>query len=186
MTLAVGKTYTLPATSQREFSMGINPEDIDPKSPLGKKILAAQRKQAQTPKPAKKKVRHTRRKIVDILLSPAQNESELQIQAVHWFRHVYPAHYYKLYSIPNGGHRSKITATYMKAEGTLAGAWDLFLAVPRGGKGGLYIETKFGKNKLSQSQIDFRRTLMDSYEFAVYYTLEEFKQIINKHMENSQ
>ena len=47
-----------------------------------------------------------------------------------------------LFAIPNGGNRNVITAANLKAEGVRAGIPDLFLAVPRGGFGGLFIEMK--------------------------------------------
>ena len=47
-----------------------------------------------------------------------------------------------LYAIPNGGHRNKIVATKLKAEGVKSGVPDMCLPVPRGGYHGLYIELK--------------------------------------------
>ena len=47
-----------------------------------------------------------------------------------------------LFAIPNGGLRNSIVSARMKAEGVRAGVPDLFLAVPRGGYAGLFIEMK--------------------------------------------
>ena len=44
--------------------------------------------------------------------------------------------------IPNGGRRDKITGARLKAEGVVAGVPDVFLASPRQGFHGLYIEMK--------------------------------------------
>ena len=57
-----------------------------------------------------------------------------------------------MYAIPNGGHRHKAVAAKMKAEGAKAGVLDLCLPVPRGPYHGLYLETKYGKNKPSPEQ----------------------------------
>ena len=43
---------------------------------------------------------------------------------------------------PNGGRRNKITGARLKAEGVVAGVPDVFLASPRQGVHGLYIEMK--------------------------------------------
>lgn len=47
-----------------------------------------------------------------------------------------------LHAIPNGGKRDAITAARMKAEGSRAGVYDIFLPVARQGCHGLYIELK--------------------------------------------
>jgi len=57
-----------------------------------------------------------------------------------------------LHAIPNGGHRNKITAGKMKAEGVKAGVLDLHLPVPVGGCPGLWVEMKYGRNKLTETQ----------------------------------
>lgn len=47
-----------------------------------------------------------------------------------------------LFAIPNGGHRSIAEASRLKAEGVKAGVSDLFLALPRSGYAGLWVEMK--------------------------------------------
>ena len=58
-----------------------------------------------------------------------------------------------MYHIPNGGRRDAITGARLKAEGVVAGVPDIFLAVPRQGFHGLYVELKRQKGgSLESSQ----------------------------------
>ncbi len=57
-----------------------------------------------------------------------------------------------MHAIPNGGHRSKITAARLKAEGVRAGVPDICLPVARGGWHGLYIEMKTRIGRQSKDQ----------------------------------
>lgn len=47
-----------------------------------------------------------------------------------------------LYAIPNGGHRNRVAAAKLKAEGVRRGVPDICLPVARSGCGSLYIEMK--------------------------------------------
>ncbi len=65
-----------------------------------------------------------------------------------------------LYSIPNGGKRSRITGAILKREGQKAGVPDLCLPVPRGGFHGLYIELKRQKkSSISPEQVAWLKAL---------------------------
>jgi len=48
----------------------------------------------------------------------------------------------RIFSIPNGGKRDKVTAIMLKREGLRANVLDLFLPKPMGGYFGLWIEMK--------------------------------------------
>lgn len=82
-----------------------------------------------------------------------------------------------LFAVPNGGVRSKITAKLLQAEGVRAGVPDLMLAVPRGGKSGLFIEMKRAKkslSKVSDAQKDWHKRLtFAGYAVAVCYGADE-------------
>jgi len=81
-------------------------------------------------------------------------EHQEQAALFHW------AHYAQgvmpelrlLHAIPNGGHRNKITAAKLKAEGVKPGVPDICLPVARGQHHGLYIELKTQQGKLSPRQ----------------------------------
>jgi len=61
-----------------------------------------------------------------------------------------------LFAIPNGGHRSKAAAGKAKAEGVKAGVFDIALPVPRYHWTSLWIEMKYGDNKLTKEQKEFK------------------------------
>ena len=90
---------------------------------------------------------------------------------------------FALYATPNGGARSAITGANLKLEGTRKGVPDLTLCVPRNGFHGLYIELKYGKNKLSSEQSDFIAFLqVQNYQAAVCYDWYAAKQVIEEYL----
>ena len=73
-----------------------------------------------------------------------------------------------LYAVPNGGHRHKKVAQKMKDEGVKAGVWDISLDVARGGFHGFRGEMKWGRNKLTPAQKEWReRYVRCGYKTAV-------------------
>jgi hypothetical protein len=75
------------------------------------------------------------------------------------------------FAIPNGGSRHPLEAKNLKMQGVTAGVPDIFVAVPSWPYNGLFIEMKYGKNRLSPSQ----RTLIEGllaqgYRCAVCYS----------------
>lgn len=88
-----------------------------------------------------------------------------------------------IFAIPNGGYRNKGEARKLKATGTKSGVPDLFLAVPRNGKSGLFLEMKVGRNKCTDNQKKWIRALMEQgYEVKVCYSCEEAIQVIKKYL----
>ena len=82
-------------------------------------------------------------------------ESKLQIECVKWFRLQFSN--VLIFSIPNGGQRSLITAKILKAEGTVSGVADLQIMKAKKGYNGLFIEMKYGKGKQSENQLNFQK-----------------------------
>jgi hypothetical protein len=65
----------------------------------------------------------------------------------------------------------------LKAEGVLSGVADLVVLLPQGKS--LYIEMKVKGNRQTQNQKDFQKKVIAlEHTYAVCYTFEEFKQII--------
>ena len=57
-----------------------------------------------------------------------------------------------LYAVPNGGHRHKLTAIKLKAEGVKPGVLDVHLDIPRHNYHGWRGELKVNNNKPTKSQ----------------------------------
>lgn len=69
-------------------------------------------------------------------------EARIQSECYTWFWNNFPQYRRLLFHIPNGGKRTKIEASRLKAMGVLPGVPDLFLALPSGGYHGMFIEVK--------------------------------------------
>lgn len=113
-------------------------------------------------------------------------ESNLQINCVNVFRMQYPHLRKRLFAIPNGGKRSVITAAIMKKEGVLAGALDIFLAVPRYPYAGLFIEMKTDKGKLTDNQVAFIKEVEADYKCVVCRSVEQFLQEVKDYLHQIQ
>jgi hypothetical protein len=98
---------------------------------------------------------------------------------VQWFRRTYRGEL--IFSIPNGGHRSKTTAALLKATGVVAGVPDLF--VPRYAT---FIEMKRTKGGvLSDAQKDIIAQIEAmGYQVLVCYGAEDAKQKLSKILPN--
>lgn len=113
--------------------------------------------------------------------NPRHEESKLQINCVTWFRLQYPD--LLLFSIPNGGARSKVEAGILKAEGVLPGVADLFVALPAKGYAGLFIEMKYGSGKQSPDQIKFEQNSTKlGYKYVVANSFETFMRTVNDYV----
>ena len=89
-----------------------------------------------------------------------------------------------LYANANGGHRHVLTAIKLKREGVKPGVFDLFLPVARGGFHGLYIEMKYGKNELSDAQVEFKHFIFSqNYCNGVFWSWIKAKDFIINYLE---
>lgn len=109
-----------------------------------------------------------------------------QVHLVHWWDTIARANGIPeclLFAIPNGGYRTKRTGAMLKAEGMRAGVPDLFLAVPRGGFGGLFIEMKRPVGgRLSPAQKEFHKVLSEDYAVEVCKGCSEAIEAIKKYL----
>ena len=89
-----------------------------------------------------------------------------------------------VHAIPNGGLRNKRTAANMKQEGVKAGVWDIFIPIPKQGKHGMYLEMKYGFNRLTSAQVEFGRAMEAlGYECKVAYSAETAYEFILSYLE---
>lgn len=108
-------------------------------------------------------------------------ESSLQIHCVRWFRLEHPD--LVIFSIPNGGKRSAITAKIMKAEGQMSGVADLFVMCSKKNYHGLWIEMKVGSGKQSDTQKYFQQRAIDfGYKYDIARSFDEFVKITTDYL----
>ncbi len=90
------------------------------------------------------------------------------------------------FAIPNGGKRDIKEAYAMKEAGVTAGVPDILLAIPTDNYPGLFIEFKFGNNKLTGLQQVFIARLREvGYRVDVCYTFEEARQVVLDYLKGS-
>lgn len=88
-----------------------------------------------------------------------------------------------LHHCPNGGSRNRAEAIKLKQMGVRAGVSDLCLPYPRGIYCGLYIEMKYGDNRLQNTQKEFLKDMSEEGHFvATCYTAEAAVGILEKYM----
>lgn len=104
------------------------------------------------------------------------------ISWARWNENRYPALKW-LYHIPNGGKRNQLEAQRLKAQGVKAGVSDLFLPAACGGYHGLYIEMKFGKNKPTETQLEFMADMeAQGYCCRVCYEATEATDVLENYL----
>lgn len=113
-----------------------------------------------------------------------EQEHNLQVGCVRWFRLQYPKLALLLFAIPNGGWRNPTVAGKLKAEGVAPGVPDLFFAYPHGDYHGLWIEMKNGKaGRVSDSQEQMHAHLRaQMYRVEVVRTAEQFVQVMQEYL----
>ena len=116
-----------------------------------------------------------------------QEEHQEQCALMQWW--ALESRYYGiderlLYAIPNGGLRSRVTGARMKREGVRAGVPDIFLAVPRGGHYGMYIEMKTETGRVQPSQETMMSLLQaQGYKCCVCRGWDEARVAITQYLE---
>lgn len=115
---------------------------------------------------------------------PSDEEHQIQVACVRWFRYQYPKLAKRLFAVPNGGRRDETTAAKLKAEGVVAGVADLILFKPRQGYGALCIEMKTAKGTQSPSQKEWQKdvTTDKEYKYVMCRSLDDFMTAVNNYL----
>jgi len=105
-------------------------------------------------------------------------EAEHQKTVVEWARWASRSAKYPMLNMLhcslNGVKLSKTQAGIAKAQGMLSGVPDLFLPVPKNGYHGLFIEMKYGSNKVTENQEKFLQNAANvGYAVSVCYSANE-------------
>ena len=78
------------------------------------------------------------------------------------------------FAIKNDSAHTDAGRIYRWKEGVQAGVWDVFLAIPRGGYHGMFLEFKYGKNKLDPKQLEFySRVSYYNYRMQAVWSADE-------------
>lgn len=120
-------------------------------------------------------------------------EHQIQARCVDWFRRQYPHLSRLLFAIPNGAMLQGSAAMRsrhwkkLEREGAVAGAADLFLAIPSGSCPGLFIEMKRGyreRNNQSDDQKAFEAAVVEAgYGYALWWSEDQFRTGVARYLE---
>ncbi len=114
-----------------------------------------------------------------------RSEDTEQITVMQWAQYNI-GHYPELkwlYHCPNGGSRNRAEAVKLKQMGVKAGVSDLCLPYQRGIYCGLYIEMKYGDNRLQGTQKEFLKDMEEAGHFvATCYSAEAAVTILKKYI----
>ncbi len=114
-----------------------------------------------------------------IYIKPKRSEAAEQMALVAWAR----ANNLLLISIPNAGKRSYHTGQKERAMGLTAGVSDLFLAMPRNGYAGYWVEMKSKGNKPKPLQYEWLDKMrQQGYKADWYDNWENAKSAIEKYL----
>jgi len=115
------------------------------------------------------------------------SEHDHQVSLFDWRDHIGVREFPELewmFAIPNGGHRKISVARRLKREGVKAGVLDVLIPIPRGNYIGMWIEMKFGKNKLTKEQAAFMEKMRDfGYHCAVAYVVDDAVKEVRNYMQ---
>lgn len=110
-------------------------------------------------------------------------EQALQINLIAWFTYTYPEFKDDIHHFAN---ERKCTPQYgmlLKRMGVKKGVSDIFLAIPRNDKAGLWLELKVGKNRPTMDQMAFlERKELQGYASGWCASLDEAKTIISDYL----
>ena len=114
-----------------------------------------------------------------------QNEEQLEhINVVSWFHSQYPELADDLHHFANERKCTPWQGKVLQRMGVKKGVPDLFLAFPWGGRCGMWLELKVGKNKPTYEQRCFlERKAMNGYACGVAWGFYDAEKMIRMYLE---
>jgi hypothetical protein len=113
------------------------------------------------------------------------SEAQLQSLFFEWFEVAHRSLRNLCFAIPNGGRRDPKEAYFLKKAGVTAGVPDVLLCKPNSTYHGLFIEFKFGKNRLSgPQQFMIQRLVAQGYAVGVCYTLDTAMELVANYLKD--
>ena len=111
--------------------------------------------------------------------------SEAQEQVLFFdYLKLHPRLYAVSYHIPNEGKRSPVQGHRLRKQGLKAGVPDVFIGIACGGYHGLFIEFKYGRNKLTVLQQEVIKSLqIEGYAVALCYSAKEAAEDLNNYLD---
>ena len=97
-----------------------------------------------------------------------------------------------IYAVPNGDYRPDTTAKRLRAAGVVAGVWDIHIPVQTEHYAGMFIEMKYGNNKLTEHQKLFREKTdkanadFKPHKWAVCYSAAEAYNTIENYLKGAE
>lgn len=114
---------------------------------------------------------------------PSDEEHQIQVACVNWFRLKYPKLRNVLFAIPNGGRRDKKTGCVLKAEGATSGVADLILLKRNNRFGSLCVEMKTKSGQQSDTQKKWQKEVeATGNKYVVCRSLDEFMKEITEYL----
>lgn len=117
------------------------------------------------------------------IIKKIKTESQEQKVLVNKLRWLHPNLVF--FAIPNGGKRGKAEARHMVLEGVQKGTPDIFIAEPKNGYFGLFIELKrVSGSKTSDEQLNMISNLLErGYDAAICHGAQEAYEKIISYLE---
>ena len=110
-------------------------------------------------------------------------ESQIQQSCFKWFRLQFPDLAMLMFAVPNGGHRRRIEAMIMKAEGVTAGVADVLFLYPNCQYHGLCIEFKTSTGRQQPTQKAFQRAVeAHGYKYAIVRSIDDFIELVKNYV----
>lgn len=118
----------------------------------------------------------------------SDEEHQLQKSCVKWFNLKYPYLKGRLFAVPNGGRRDKVTGSKLKEEGVIAGVSDLILLKSNHYYGALLIEMKSKDGRQRESQKWWQSVVCakGEYKYVICRSLDDFMREVNDYLINAE